>query len=75
MDQTSSTAAVVVPIAAALGVTGMLTTLALAARSSRDVICPQRARREALEAAGAADRPMGGTASIGTQRDMRTPVA
>lgn len=74
MNQTSSTAAVVVPIAAALGVTGMLTTLGLAARRSRDVICPQRARRETLEAAEVGTRPVGGAASIGAQRDTRTPV-
>jgi hypothetical protein len=70
MDQTSAGAAIVVPIAAGLGVVGMLTALALTTRNARDVICPQRARREALEAAGAraAAAPQGGLAVVVEQR-------
>lgn len=76
MNQTSQAAAVAVPLAAALGLVGLISIPALAMRSVRDAVCPQRARREALAAAGRAGAPTaaGGTSSIGAQRDARSLV-
>lgn len=76
MDQTSQAAAVAVPLAAALGLIGLISVPALAMRSVRDAVCPQRARRETLAAAGRAGTPVpaGAASSIGVQRDARTLV-
>ncbi|WP_019875240.1 hypothetical protein [Sporichthya polymorpha] len=70
MDQTSQTAAVVVPIAAAFGLMGLVLIPSLAIRSVKHAICPERARREAAERAAAQREgaPLGGAATIGTQR-------
>lgn len=69
MDQTSSSAAIAVPIAAALGLVGMLAALTYTVRDARDVVCPQRARREALEAAArSAGTRQGGLAVVVEQR-------
>lgn len=76
MDQTSQAAAIAVPVAAALGLVGLIGMPALAMRGARDAVCPQRARREALAAQRRAEeRPsIGGQATIGVQRDVRTPA-
>lgn len=75
LDQTSQAAAVAVPLAAALGLVGLISIPALAMRSVRDAVCPQRARREALAAQHQAEGlAVGGRATIGAQRDVRTPV-
>lgn len=76
MDQTSQAAAVAVPLAAALGLVGLIGVPALAMRSVRDAVCPQRARREALAAARRTEGlpPVGASATIGAQREVRTPA-
>lgn len=76
MDQTSQAAAVAVPLAAALGLVGLISVPALAMRGVKDAVCPQRARREALAAQRRAEEQTAaaGRASIGTQRDARTPA-
>lgn len=76
MDQTSQAAAVAVPLAAALGLIGLISVPAFAMRSVRDAVCPQRARREALAAMGRTEElsPLGASATIGAQRDVRTPA-
>lgn len=76
MDQTSQAAAVAVPLAAALGLLGLITVPALAMRSVRDAVCPQRARREALAAAARTgpSSTAGASGTIGAQRAVRTPA-
>ena len=76
MDQTSQAAAVAVPLAAVLGLVGLIGIPALAMRSMRYAVCPQRARREAMAAQRRADElaTVGGRSSIGAQRDARTPA-
>lgn len=47
MDQSISAFIFVLPIAATIGLVGMMTTIAIAVRRTRKTICPQRACREA----------------------------
>lgn len=76
MDQTSQAAAIAVPLAAVLGLVGLIGIPALAMRSVRGAVCPQRARREALTARRRAEElsSVRDQATIGAQRDARTPV-
>ncbi|GAA0630503.1 hypothetical protein GCM10009547_37820 [Sporichthya brevicatena] len=51
MDYTSQAVAVVLPLAAACGLIGLILIPAMAIRSTKNAICPERARREAAERA------------------------
>lgn len=73
MDQTSHSAAIAVQLAGFLGLAGLITMPLLALRQTRDAVCPQRARREALAAQRRAEEfsAPGSPAAIGAQRTVQ----
>ena len=76
MDQTSHAAAVVVPLAAALGLVGLITPMAMAIRqSTRDAARAQRARMQARpgpESVDATTPAVAGSTIVAQRRDSES---